>query len=233
MARRGRARRPSPKGRASATTSAVSPTTSTYPSRRRRARRWSRRTSAFDRAWPTPIPHYDDVTATVGDFLGERRQRALDAGIAGDRIVVDAGLDLGKTAAQSLQLLRDSDRLAASARRCCCRRRTRPSSACSSTCRSSERREPSLAAAALGIASGVVSFGFMTSGNGSRARRDRATHRRRNARELERLRRGHRRDDGLDAVHNVIAESPRRNSTPPSRSRTSPPRTSRHPVASR
>src|SRR5665213_1891417 len=59
-----------------------------------------------------PTPHYDDVTATVADFLVDRRQRALNAGVSADRIVVDAGLDLGKTAAQSLQLLRDSERLA-------------------------------------------------------------------------------------------------------------------------
>jgi dihydropteroate synthase len=59
-----------------------------------------------------PDPRYDDVTATVYDFLAERRQRALDAGVAPSRIILDAGLDLGKTASQSLQLLRDSARLA-------------------------------------------------------------------------------------------------------------------------
>jgi dihydropteroate synthase len=37
----------------------------------------------------------------------------LAAGIAADRIVLDAGLDLGKTAAQSLVLLQASDRLVA------------------------------------------------------------------------------------------------------------------------
>ena len=41
-----------------------------------------------------------------------------------------------------------------SARRSCSRRRTRPSSACSSTCAVADRREPSLAATALGIAAG-------------------------------------------------------------------------------
>src|SRR6202035_1313640 len=59
-----------------------------------------------------PNPHYDDVTQSVTEFLLDRRQRALDAGVSADRIILDAGLDLGKTAAQSLQLLRDSDRLA-------------------------------------------------------------------------------------------------------------------------
>jgi dihydropteroate synthase len=59
-----------------------------------------------------PNPHYDDVTATVKTFLLERRQRAYDVGLSPEQVILDAGLDLGKTAAQSLQLLRDSDQLA-------------------------------------------------------------------------------------------------------------------------
>ena len=62
---------------------------------------------------PDPDPHYDDVVADVAAFLVERAGRARAAGITDDRIVIDAGLDLGKTAAQSLELLRASDRLAA------------------------------------------------------------------------------------------------------------------------
>jgi dihydropteroate synthase len=62
---------------------------------------------------PDPDPHYDDVVAEVGSFLFDRARRALDAGIPADKIVLDAGLDLGKTAAQSLELLRASARLAA------------------------------------------------------------------------------------------------------------------------
>jgi dihydropteroate synthase len=60
-----------------------------------------------------PEPRYGDVVAEVGEFLAERARWALAAGIASDRIVLDAGLDLGKTAVQSLVLLRASDRLAA------------------------------------------------------------------------------------------------------------------------
>ncbi|HWD95892.1 MAG TPA: dihydropteroate synthase [Acidimicrobiales bacterium] len=60
-----------------------------------------------------PNPHYDDVTATVTTFLLERRQRAYDVGLSPEQVILDAGLDLGKTAAQSLQLLRDSNQLAA------------------------------------------------------------------------------------------------------------------------
>ena len=61
---------------------------------------------------PDPDPHYDDVVAEVASFLAERAHRALEAGIPADKIVLDAGLDLGKTAAQSLELLRASARLA-------------------------------------------------------------------------------------------------------------------------
>jgi dihydropteroate synthase len=60
-----------------------------------------------------PDPHYDDVTTTVAAFLLERRRWASDAGLSDEQIILDAGLDLGKTAAQSLQLLRASDQLAA------------------------------------------------------------------------------------------------------------------------
>ncbi len=100
-----------------------------------------------------PAPHYDDVTRSVLDFLIDRRQRALDAGIAPERIILDAGLDLGKTAAQSLQLLRDSARIAELGPLLL--------SASNKTFLGVmfdldvlDRREPSLAAAALGIAAG-------------------------------------------------------------------------------
>lgn len=59
-----------------------------------------------------PEPHYDDLVGDVAAFLVERAQRALAAGLAADQIMLDAGLDLGKTAAQSAVLLRESDRLA-------------------------------------------------------------------------------------------------------------------------
>lgn len=62
---------------------------------------------------PDPQPRYDDVVATVADELVGLARRAEAAGIPGDRVIVDAGLDLGKTAGQSLTLLRASDRLAA------------------------------------------------------------------------------------------------------------------------
>jgi dihydropteroate synthase len=59
-----------------------------------------------------PEPTYDDVVADVAAFLVERAERALAAGVTADRIVLDAGLDLGKTWPQSLELLRHSPALA-------------------------------------------------------------------------------------------------------------------------
>ena len=61
---------------------------------------------------PDPEPHYDDVVAEVGGFLLDRAARAEVAGLSPDQVIVDAGLDLGKTAAQSLELLRHSAELA-------------------------------------------------------------------------------------------------------------------------
>lgn len=62
-----------------------------------------------------PEPDYSahgGVVPAVRDFLVERARRAETAGIPSERVVLDAGLDLGKTWEQSLELLRASDRLA-------------------------------------------------------------------------------------------------------------------------
>ena len=50
-------------------------------------------------------PHYDDVVEDVTDFLRQRYRACLDAGIDGDRIVLDPGFGFGKTLAHNLQLL--------------------------------------------------------------------------------------------------------------------------------
>ena len=60
-----------------------------------------------------PDPAYADVVGTVRAFLVERAAWAASAGIPPGRIVLDAGLDLGKTWQQSLLLLRSSSSLAA------------------------------------------------------------------------------------------------------------------------
>ncbi len=61
---------------------------------------------------PDPEPVYDDVVEAVRTYLLERAAWATAAGLTPDRIMLDAGLDLGKTAEQSLTLLRASDQLA-------------------------------------------------------------------------------------------------------------------------
>jgi dihydropteroate synthase len=61
---------------------------------------------------PDPDPHYDDVVGTVCTFLLDRARQAELAGIPRERIMLDAGLDLGKSEPDSLVLLRASDRLA-------------------------------------------------------------------------------------------------------------------------
>ena len=59
-----------------------------------------------------PEPVYDDVLEVVSAFLVDRARLAAAAGISADRVILDAGLDLGKTAEQSLTLLRGSGALA-------------------------------------------------------------------------------------------------------------------------
>jgi dihydropteroate synthase len=59
-----------------------------------------------------PEPVYANLVGEVSAFLVERAGRALAAGIPPERVVIDAGLDLGKTAAQSLELLQASPALA-------------------------------------------------------------------------------------------------------------------------
>jgi dihydropteroate synthase len=59
-----------------------------------------------------PDPHYDDLVGDVTAFLLDRAARAEAAGLAPEQIALDAGLDLGKTPAQSAVLLRESGALA-------------------------------------------------------------------------------------------------------------------------
>ncbi|MGI8796182.1 MAG: dihydropteroate synthase [Acidimicrobiia bacterium] len=61
---------------------------------------------------PDPEPMYGDLVGEVTAFLLERARTAEEAGLAADQIALDAGLDLGKTRAQSALLLRESSVLA-------------------------------------------------------------------------------------------------------------------------
>ena len=60
-------------------------------------------------------PHYenDDVVSAVEAFLASRRDAALAAGIARDRIALDPGIGFGKTPAHNLALARQQRRLRA------------------------------------------------------------------------------------------------------------------------
>ena len=103
---------------------------------------------------PDPEPVYDDVVADVSAFLLERAARATAAGIPPDRIVIDAGLDLGKTAEQSLTLLRASDRLAAQGFPLLLSASNKTFLGKVLDLEIGERREASLAATALGVSLG-------------------------------------------------------------------------------
>jgi dihydropteroate synthase len=51
-------------------------------------------------------PHYDDVVADVAAFLAARRDAAVAAGVARERIALDPGIGFGKTPAHNLELAR-------------------------------------------------------------------------------------------------------------------------------
>lgn len=57
---------------------------------------------------PDPDPVYDDLVPDVTAFLVGRAHRASGEGLVPEQIILDAGLDLGKTPAQSAVLLRES-----------------------------------------------------------------------------------------------------------------------------
>jgi dihydropteroate synthase len=101
-----------------------------------------------------PEPHYDDVVAAVVAFLGERAARAAAAGIPPERVVLDAGLDLGKTAEQSLALLRASDVLADLGYPLLLSASNKTFLGVLFDLELTERREASLSAAALGVSLG-------------------------------------------------------------------------------
>ena len=104
---------------------------------------------------PDPSPTYGDLVEDVSIFLREAAARAEAAGIASDRIVVDAGLDLGKTAEQSLTLLRASDRLSGTGYPLLLSASNKTFLGRLLDLEVDQRREASLAAAALGIVRGV------------------------------------------------------------------------------
>lgn len=103
---------------------------------------------------PDPAPRYDDLIGDVGDHLAGLARRAEAAGVAPGRIVVDAGLDLGKTAAQSLALLGASARLASLGYPLLLSASNKPFLGAFLDLAVDQRAEASLAAAALGVSRG-------------------------------------------------------------------------------
>ncbi|MCU4187329.1 dihydropteroate synthase [Acidiferrimicrobium sp. IK] len=101
-----------------------------------------------------PDPRYDDVVAAVAAFLTERGERARAAGLGDDQIIVDAGLDLGKTALQSLALLQASDRLSKLGWPLLLSASNKTFLGVLFDLEVAERREASVAAHALGVALG-------------------------------------------------------------------------------
>jgi dihydropteroate synthase len=103
---------------------------------------------------PDPDPEYHDVVGEVRDFLEERAARARAAGIGADQVVLDAGLDLGKTAAQSLELLRASAVLAGLGYPLLLSASNKPFLGVALGLDIDSRQDASLAAAALGVSLG-------------------------------------------------------------------------------
>jgi dihydropteroate synthase len=53
-----------------------------------------------------PRPHYDDIASEIKNFLMERVQDAVDAGVPENKIILDPGHDLNKNTIHSLELTR-------------------------------------------------------------------------------------------------------------------------------
>jgi len=54
-------------------------------------------------------PHYQDVTGEVLDFLTERVNACRQAGIQGDRVIIDPGFGFGKTLQHNIELFHHLD----------------------------------------------------------------------------------------------------------------------------
>jgi dihydropteroate synthase len=103
---------------------------------------------------PDPTPRYDNVVLEVRGFLTERVAMARAAGIPDERIMIDAGLDLGKTPDMSALLLRSSEDLTSLGRPVFLSASNKGFLGEMTGAAVDDRREPSWAAHALGIALG-------------------------------------------------------------------------------
>jgi dihydropteroate synthase len=103
---------------------------------------------------PDPEPHYDDVVSTASGFLRARAERAQAVGLPAEQIVIDGGLDLGKSPTQSLSLLRASSALAALGYPLLLSASNKPFLGAILDLAIEERADASLAAAAIGVSLG-------------------------------------------------------------------------------
>jgi len=56
-------------------------------------------------------PEYDDVVDEVADFLADRVEECVNAGVAPERLLIDPGIGFGKTVEHNLALLANIDEL--------------------------------------------------------------------------------------------------------------------------
>jgi dihydropteroate synthase len=59
------------------------------------------------------FPHYDDVVADVVEFLRDRMDTAMAHGVASEQLVLDPGPDFAKSPAETVEVLRHLDTVAA------------------------------------------------------------------------------------------------------------------------
>ena len=104
---------------------------------------------------PDPAPVYTDVVADVCAFLAASAADALAAGIPRERIMVDAGLDLGKTPDMSAELLRRHEALLDTGFAVFLSASNKGFLGELTNTDVADRREATLAAHALGISKGV------------------------------------------------------------------------------
>jgi len=101
-------------------------------------------------------PRYDDVVAEVHEYLRERVEAAVFAGIASDRLAVDPGLGFGKTLEHNVALLRALDRFGdLDAAVVVGASRKRFLGTLTGVARASDRLEGSLAAAVIAASAGA------------------------------------------------------------------------------
>jgi dihydropteroate synthase len=103
---------------------------------------------------PNPVYPDNDVVSAVASYLLERLDRAIAAGLSPSQVIFDAGLDLGKSTPQSLELLRASDRLVALGQPLLLSASNKGFLGDLLNLEIDERRDATLAAVALGVTKG-------------------------------------------------------------------------------